>query len=46
MEPNYANLAFDVIQLGALMKPTKAWTRNIGGLEYDLAKGLGKLPGI
>ncbi len=41
---NYANLAFDMIQLGALMKPLKSWTRNVGGLEYDLAKGLGKLP--
>lgn len=41
---NYANLAFDMIQLGALMKPLKSWTRNVGGLEYDLARGLGKLP--
>ena len=41
---NYANLAFDVVQLGALMKPLKSWTRNIGELDYDLAKGLGRLP--
>lgn len=35
---NYANLAFDVIQLGAILRPLKGLTRNVEGITGNLAK--------
>ena len=34
---NYANLAFDVIQLGAILRPLKGLTRNVEGITGKLA---------
>ena len=41
---NYINLAFDMIQLGSILKPLGNFTRNVGMLDYKLAKAAGKLP--
>ena len=41
---NYINLAFDMIQLGSILKPLGNFTRNVGLLDYKLAKAAGKLP--
>ena len=41
---NYMNLAFDMIQLGSILKPLGNFTRNVGMLDYKLAKAAGKLP--
>jgi len=34
---NYANLAFDIIQMGAILKPLSGLTRNISGISGKLA---------
>lgn len=41
---NYINLAFDMIQLGSILKPLGNFTRNVGLLDYKLAKATGRLP--
>ena len=41
---NYANLAFDMIQLGAVLKPFKGLTRNVGKPAYAVARAEGMLP--
>ena len=41
---NWANIGFDLIQMGAILRPLRGLTRNVGLLDYDVAKAAGKLP--
>lgn len=41
---NSINYISDVIQLGAILRPFRAMTRNVGLLSFDLASATGKLP--